>query len=109
MGAENLRDQVIFVNHAPGAIAPLDPELIQIRDAVRQLPNHVRQPVSGAVSTPGNPRKGMNGNGFCCIGALACAGGAHRPCLSAITVLTAHKEHVRKLGIDRDISIMSGR
>jgi hypothetical protein len=34
VGAENLRDQAIFVNHAPGAIAPLDPELIQIRDAV---------------------------------------------------------------------------
>ena len=38
VGAENLRDQAIFVNHAPGAIAPLDPELIQIRDAVGQLP-----------------------------------------------------------------------
>ena len=38
MGAENLRDQAIFVNHAPGAIAPLDPELIEIRDAVGQLP-----------------------------------------------------------------------
>ena len=38
VGAENLRDQAIFVNYAPGAIAPLDPELIQIRDAVRQLP-----------------------------------------------------------------------
>jgi len=38
VGAENLRDQAIFVNHAPGAIAPLDPELIQIRDAVWQLP-----------------------------------------------------------------------
>jgi hypothetical protein len=37
VGAENLR-QAIFVNHAPGAIAPLDPELIQIRDAVGQLP-----------------------------------------------------------------------
>ena len=38
VGAENLRDQTIFVNHAPGAIAPLDPELIEIRDAVGQLP-----------------------------------------------------------------------
>ena len=38
VGAENLRHQAIFVNHAPGAIAPLDPELIQIRDAVGQLP-----------------------------------------------------------------------
>jgi hypothetical protein len=38
VGAENLRDQAIFVNYAPGAIAPLDPELIEIRDAVGQLP-----------------------------------------------------------------------
>jgi hypothetical protein len=38
VGAENLRHQAIFVNHAPSAIAPLDPELIQIRDAVGQLP-----------------------------------------------------------------------
>ncbi len=38
VGAENLRHQVIFVNHAPGAVAPLDPELIQVRDAVGQLP-----------------------------------------------------------------------
>jgi len=38
VGAENLRDQAIFVNYAPGAIAPGDPELIQIRDAVGQLP-----------------------------------------------------------------------
>jgi hypothetical protein len=38
MGAENLRHQAIFVNHAPGAVAPLDPELIQIRDAVGELP-----------------------------------------------------------------------
>jgi hypothetical protein len=36
VGAENLRDQAIFVNHASGAIAPLDPELIEIRDAVGQ-------------------------------------------------------------------------
>ena len=38
VGAENLCHQAIFVNHAPGAIAPLDPELIRIRDAVGQLP-----------------------------------------------------------------------
>jgi hypothetical protein len=38
VGAENLRDQAIFVNHTPGAIAPPDPELIQIRDAVGPLP-----------------------------------------------------------------------
>jgi hypothetical protein len=36
--AENLCHQAIFVNHACGAIAPLDPELIQFRDAVGQLP-----------------------------------------------------------------------
>jgi hypothetical protein len=34
LGAENLRDQATSVNHASGAIAPLDPELIQIRDTV---------------------------------------------------------------------------
>src|SRR5437899_2708498 len=28
---------------------------------------------------------------------------------SAITVLTAHKEHVRRLGVDRAISTMGGR
>jgi hypothetical protein len=38
VGAENLRDQAIFVNHVTGTIAPLDPELIEIRDAVGQLP-----------------------------------------------------------------------
>jgi len=38
MGAETLRHQAIFVNHAPGTIPPLDPELIQIRDAVGQSP-----------------------------------------------------------------------
>jgi hypothetical protein len=38
VGAENLRDQTIFVNHAPGAAAALDPELIQAGDAVGQLP-----------------------------------------------------------------------
>jgi len=38
VGADNLRHQAILVSHAPGAIAPLDPELIQIRNAVGQLP-----------------------------------------------------------------------
>jgi hypothetical protein len=38
VGAENLCHQAIFVNHPSGAIAPEDPELIQIREAVRQLP-----------------------------------------------------------------------
>jgi hypothetical protein len=38
VGAENLRDQAVFVNHAAGPITPLDPELIEIRDAVGQLP-----------------------------------------------------------------------
>jgi len=31
VGAENLCHQAIFVNPAPGAIAPLDADLIQIR------------------------------------------------------------------------------
>jgi hypothetical protein len=30
VGAENLCDQAILVNHAPGAVTPLDPELIEI-------------------------------------------------------------------------------
>ena len=38
VGAENLREQAIFVNHAPARVAPLDTELIQIRDAAAQLP-----------------------------------------------------------------------
>jgi hypothetical protein len=38
VGAENLCNQATVVNHGPGAIAPLGPELIQIRDAVGQLP-----------------------------------------------------------------------
>jgi hypothetical protein len=38
LGAESLCHQAKFVNHASGAITPLDPELIQFRDAVGQLP-----------------------------------------------------------------------
>ena len=30
VGAENLCHQAIFMNHAPCAVAPLDPELIQV-------------------------------------------------------------------------------
>jgi hypothetical protein len=52
VGAENLCDQAIFVNYAPGAIAPLDPELIQIRDAVGQLPQR-RGLLQGAVRRRG--------------------------------------------------------
>jgi hypothetical protein len=48
VGAENLRHQVIFVNHVPGAIAPLDPELIQIRDAVARCLGHVVRSREGA-------------------------------------------------------------
>ena len=33
VGAENLCDQAILVNHAPGAVTPLDPELIEIGDS----------------------------------------------------------------------------
>jgi hypothetical protein len=52
VGAENLRDQAIFVNYAPGAIAPLDPELIPIRDAVGRLPQR-RCLLQGAVRPMG--------------------------------------------------------
>jgi hypothetical protein len=38
VGAENLGHQAIFANHAPGAIAWLNPKLIQNRDAAGQLP-----------------------------------------------------------------------
>jgi hypothetical protein len=34
--AENLYHQVIFMNHAPGAVTPPDPEQIQTGDAVGQ-------------------------------------------------------------------------
>ena len=34
VGAENLCEQAILVNHAAGAVTTLDPELIQIGDAV---------------------------------------------------------------------------
>ena len=34
MGAENLCHQAILVDHASGTVAPLDPELIQVGDAV---------------------------------------------------------------------------
>jgi len=33
VGAENRCDQAILVNHAPGAVTPLDPELIEIGDS----------------------------------------------------------------------------
>src|ERR1039457_3405919 len=34
VGAENLCHQAIFMNHAPGAVTPLDPEMVQVGDAV---------------------------------------------------------------------------
>ena len=34
VGAENLCHQAIFMNHAPCAVTPLDPELIQVCNAV---------------------------------------------------------------------------
>ena len=36
MGAENLCHQAIFMNHASGAVTPLDPEMVQVGDAVGQ-------------------------------------------------------------------------
>jgi hypothetical protein len=36
MGAENLCHQAIFVNHASCAVAPLDPEMVQVGDSVGQ-------------------------------------------------------------------------
>ena len=34
VGAENLCHQAIFMNHAACAVTPLDPELIQVGDAI---------------------------------------------------------------------------
>jgi len=34
VGAENLCHQAIFMNHAPCAVTPLNPELIQVCNAV---------------------------------------------------------------------------
>jgi hypothetical protein len=34
VGAENLCHRAILVDHASGTVAPLDPELIQVGDAV---------------------------------------------------------------------------
>jgi hypothetical protein len=36
VGAENLCHQAILVNHSSGAVAPEDPEVIQVRDAIGQ-------------------------------------------------------------------------
>jgi hypothetical protein len=49
VGAENLRHQAILVNHASGAVAAPDPELIQIGDAVGQRAQW-RGLVEGAVA-----------------------------------------------------------
>ena len=36
VGAENLRHQAILMNNAPGAVTPLNPEMVQVGDAVGQ-------------------------------------------------------------------------
>jgi hypothetical protein len=36
VGAENLCHQAIFMNHAADAVTPLDPEMVQVGDAVGQ-------------------------------------------------------------------------
>src|SRR5260370_31026134 len=36
VGAENICHQAVLMNHASGAVAPLDPELIQVGDAIGQ-------------------------------------------------------------------------
>ena len=48
VGAENLCHQAILMNHAPSAVAPLDPELVQVGDAVWQRAQR-RGLVQGAV------------------------------------------------------------
>jgi hypothetical protein len=36
VSADNRRHQAIIMNHASGAVAPLDPELIEVGDAIGQ-------------------------------------------------------------------------
>jgi hypothetical protein len=36
VSAESLCHQAIFMNHAPSAVTPLDPELIEVGDAIGQ-------------------------------------------------------------------------
>jgi hypothetical protein len=36
VGAENLRHQAILMNHAPGAVTPPNPEMVQVSDTVGQ-------------------------------------------------------------------------
>jgi hypothetical protein len=48
VSAENLCHQAIFVNHASGAVAPLDTEVVQVGDAVWQRPEPCSL-VQGAV------------------------------------------------------------
>ena len=52
MGAENLCHQAIFVNHAPGAVTPLDPEVVQAGDAPGQRAER-RGLAEGAVGPVG--------------------------------------------------------
>jgi hypothetical protein len=48
MGAENLCHQAIFMNHASGAVAPPDTEVVQVGDAIWQRAKR-RGLVQGAV------------------------------------------------------------
>jgi hypothetical protein len=48
VGTENLCHQAILVNHSSGAVAPEDPEVIQVRDAIGQRAER-RGLVQGAV------------------------------------------------------------
>jgi len=52
VGAENLCHQAIFMNHAPGAVTPLDPEMVQVGDAVGQRTER-RGLAEGAVGPVG--------------------------------------------------------
>jgi hypothetical protein len=52
VGAENLCHQAIFMNHAPGAVTPLDPEMVQVGDAVGHRPER-RGLFQGAVRPVG--------------------------------------------------------
>ena len=48
MGAGNLCQQAVLMNHASGAVVPLDPEPIQVGDAIGQRAQR-RDLVQGSV------------------------------------------------------------
>ena len=52
MGAENLCHQAIFKNHASGAVAPLDAEVVQVGDAIWRRAQMVLLSAQAADAAP---------------------------------------------------------